>query len=84
MTIPEPVAPQTLERSLVDEIQSTPEGRAALRFASENCDLRELLDLANEMITFAHDVADISCGEDEKWMAQYRIFQAGYEKTREK
>jgi hypothetical protein len=38
------------ELSLVEEIESTPEGRAALRMAEENSELRNLLDIAYRII----------------------------------
>lgn len=80
----DPANAARLERSLIDEIQSTRDGRAALRFASENCDLRELLDLANKLIVFAQEMADITCGQDDNWMSDFRKFSDLYKQDLEK
>jgi hypothetical protein len=72
------------EVSMVDEILSTPEGRAMMKCVQERDELRNLLDKANELITYARDIADESCGGDEEWMSGFRQFRAGYEKDVEK
>jgi hypothetical protein len=70
--------------TLVGMIKATPGGANAMRIASENCDLRELLDIANRLIVFAQEIADISCGDDDEWMADFHKFQDGYKKDMEK
>lgn len=66
------------EVSMVDEILSTPQGRAAMRMADQNSDLHHLLDIANDLITYAENIADESCGGDEEWMRGFHRFKEGY------
>lgn len=67
-------APHTPERSLIEEIESTPQGRSALRFASENCDLRELLDLAHRIISEGQNAS----------LSDVQAFAKGYVMLKEK
>lgn len=76
------------EVSMVDEILSTPEGRAMMKCVEERDELRALLDIAHRIVKNSQPLEDrygfTSNADQVSWDGLVKRFREGYAKDLEK